>query len=124
MRTGPFFWLFCLGSALAPNALAANLVVNGSFESPAAPANWFSTAIPTGWSTLGNGSTTDSIHSGYSGAVATTGNDDLKFQSPSGAYEGPFIDDVSLVAVPDPSSSLAGLACSTLGFLVLRRWRR
>lgn len=213
MRTGPFFWLFCLGSALAPHALAANLVVNGSFESPAAPADWFSTAIPTGWTALGNGSTTDIIHTGYSGAVAsdgsqfvdligggagtlpsgllqtlhlsggqtyrlsfdyngdgglggtllefalgslvtgsidvtslnvypifgatapwqshavdfavaTTGNYDLVFQSLSGLYEGPFIDDVSLVAVPDPASSLAGLACSTLGLLALRCWRR
>ena len=59
--------------ALSCSSHAQILLVNGDFESPAAPDGDFITQIPQGWSSLGNGSTTDIIHTGYGGSFASSG---------------------------------------------------
>ena len=64
--------LLLVGQASTANAL--NLLVNGSFESPGAPAASFLTQIPNGWTSLGNGSTVDIIAAGYAGGSASDGN--------------------------------------------------
>lgn len=66
-----FFGLFlaCLASAAQ-----ANLITNGSFEAPGVSGNSYITGIPTGWSDLGNGSTTDILAAGYSGGSASDGS--------------------------------------------------
>jgi hypothetical protein len=60
-------------ASLAP-ASQANLVQNGSFEAQGVSGNSYITAIPTGWSDLGNGSTTDILAAGYSGGSASDGS--------------------------------------------------
>ena len=51
---------------------AANLVANGSFETPGAPANLYTTTTPTSWSAVG--SSVDIIAAGYSGGVPSDGS--------------------------------------------------
>ena len=56
---------------VAGSGTYANIVVDGSFESPVAPAGGgLAATIPTGWSALGNGSSTGIIANGNGGAVA------------------------------------------------------
>lgn len=80
----PVHLLLCRARTLMPSALAllaglspvsaqANLVQNGSFEAPALSGNFFE-GIPSGWSGLGNGSSTDVLLAGYSGGSATDGS--------------------------------------------------
>lgn len=60
--------------AVAAPAVRAELIVNGSFEQAVAPVGGYLSQIPTGWSSLGNGSTVDIISAGYSGSSASDGH--------------------------------------------------
>lgn len=65
-----------VAASVALGAIPArgDLIVNGSFETPTAPVGVYSTQIPDGWSSLGNGSIVDIISSGYAGAIASEGS--------------------------------------------------
>jgi PEP-CTERM motif len=71
----------------------ANLIINGSFESPVVQVNpheidsYFSEQIPGGWSSLSNGSSVDIIANGYYGATASDG---MQFLDLIGAGQGVF----------------------------------
>ena len=184
--------------ATAQIAHSANLVTNGSFESPVSPSGGFVTGVPDGWFSIGGG--TDIISAGLGGgvgtfpsglfqtvnmsggvtyqlssdynggrfqdgtptsgsvldysvdglvsgsinvdalnvfsdygpatpwqrlssdfAVITTGEYTLKFQTPTGAFGSPYLDNVTIdTIVPEPSTLLLG-AMATVGLFLRRR---
>ncbi|MDD5295512.1 MAG: PEP-CTERM sorting domain-containing protein [Rhodocyclaceae bacterium] len=65
--------LLALVAGLYSAGANANLVQNGSFEAPTISGN-YAAGIPPGWSSLGNGSSTDVLAAGYSGGSASDGS--------------------------------------------------
>lgn len=73
MRQGQVSAVVLLLAATLAGPARANLLQNGGFEADSFSGQ-YQTGIPTGWQSLGNGSTVDILVGGYGGGMAAEGS--------------------------------------------------